>query len=112
MKRNECIGLSLAVILCSAPLAAASPAAGYSERQAAGKVIAVEPGANPPTLTMQTELGGKRVIVGTDVTRQTAIRGGVKTLADISAGQRVLLRWRRTDDRLIADQITVLSRKS
>jgi hypothetical protein len=126
MKTYQSLGLSLAVLLCAAPAVVAAPAgngngratntstASAIERQARGKVIAVEPGGNPPTLTMNTTARGQATIVGVDVTSRTAIREGKakKTLQDIASGNRVLLRWRRTGDHLVANQITILPHKS
>ncbi len=75
-----------------------------------GDVTAVEPSANPPTLTMKTMEGKQALTVGVDVTDKSLIREGKarKTLADIKAGDRVWMRYERTDGKLVADYIRIL----
>jgi hypothetical protein len=79
-------------------------------RRVRGEVTAVEPSANPPTLTMKTMAGKEELTVGVDVTGKTIIREGKvrKNLADIKAGDRVWMRYERTDGKLVADYIRIL----
>ena len=79
-------------------------------RRVRGEVTAVEPAANPPTLVMKTMEGKQELTVGVDVTNKTTIREGKaqKTLADIKAGDRVWMRYERTDGNFVADYIRIL----
>ncbi len=107
------------VALTSTKAAAAPEGSKASMTQAAskmevhrvrGEVTAVEPSADPMTLTMKTKEGKEELIVGVDVTDKTIIREGKvhKTLADIKTGDRVWMRYERTDGKLVADYIRIL----
>ncbi len=120
MDRRVFSGSAVAMMVCAITLSAAAAPSGNQgrrpadrpsgERQMRGNVIAVEPGANPPTITMRTQVNGHDFIVGADVTKQTAIREGTtrKGLADVTPGERVQLRWTRSTNSLVADQIRIL----
>jgi hypothetical protein len=79
-------------------------------RRVRGEVTAVEPWASPMTLTMKTKEGKETLTVGVDVTDKTIIREGKahKTLADIKAGDRVWMKYERTDGKLVAESIRIL----
>lgn len=79
-------------------------------RRVSGEVVAVEPQANPMTLTLNTMEGKQQLTVGVDVTDKTMIREGKvdKTLSDIKAGDRVWLKYQRSGDKLVADAIRIL----
>jgi Cu/Ag efflux protein CusF len=59
---------------------------------------------------MKTMEGKQALTVGVDVTDKTLIREGKarKTLTDIKAGDRVWMRYERTDGKLVADYIRIL----
>ncbi len=78
--------------------------------QVRGDVIAVELQASPMTLTLNTMEGKRQLTVGVDITGKTMIREGklVKSLGDIKAGDHVWLRYRRSNDSLVADTIRSL----
>ncbi len=73
-----------------------------------GEVTAVEPGAR--TMTVKTMQGKKELTVGVDITDKTVIRQGRahKTLPDLKVGDRVWMRYERTNDKLVADYIRIL----
>jgi len=79
-------------------------------RRVRGEVTAVEPSANPMTLTMKTKEGKEELTVGVDVTDKTIIREGKarKTLSDIKVGDRVWMKYERTDGKLVADYVRIL----
>jgi len=79
-------------------------------RRVRGEVTAVEPSANPMTLTMKTKEGKEELTVGVDVTGKTIIREGKtrKTLSDIRVGDRVWMKYERTDGKLVADYVRIL----
>lgn len=79
-------------------------------RRVLGQVTAVDPSANPPTLTMKAMEGKQELTVGVDVTNKTIIRGGKarKTLSDVKVGDRVWMKYERTDGKLVADYIRIL----
>jgi Cu/Ag efflux protein CusF len=79
-------------------------------RRVHGEVTAVEPQANPMTLTLKAMEGKQELTVGVDVTDKTMIREGKvrKSLGDIKVGDRVWLQYERTNDRLVADAIRVM----
>ncbi len=98
-----------------APKATATPKARKgketgADRVVRGEVAAVEPSANPMTLTMKSKEGKEELTVGVDVTDKTIIREGKvrKSLADIKVGDRVWMRYERTDGKLAADYIRIL----
>ncbi|MGD0264197.1 MAG: hypothetical protein ABSD47_04460 [Candidatus Methylomirabilota bacterium] len=73
-----------------------------------GEVTAVEPGAK--SMVVKAMEGKKALDVGVDVTDKTIIRQGKanKTLDDIKVGDRVWMKYDRTNDKLVADQIRIL----
>jgi hypothetical protein len=75
-----------------------------------GVVTHVDTTAHPNTLVMNTMLNKQVLTVGVDVLPSTRImqRGAMKTLADISKGDRIWMKWDRTTNHLIADQIHIL----
>jgi hypothetical protein len=79
-------------------------------RRVRGEVTAVEPSASPMTLTMKSKEGKEVLTVGVDVTGKTIIREGKvrKSLADIKVGDRVWMRYERTDGKLVAEYIRIL----
>jgi Cu/Ag efflux protein CusF len=79
-------------------------------RRVRGEVTAVEPSANPMTLTMKTKEGKEELTVGVDVTDKTIIREGKarKTLSDIKVGDRLWMKYERTDGKLVADYVRIL----
>jgi hypothetical protein len=79
-------------------------------RRVRGEVTAVEPSANPPTLTMKAIEGKQELTVGVDVTNKTIIREGKarKRLSDIKLGDRVWMKYERTDGKLVAEYIRIL----
>jgi Cu/Ag efflux protein CusF len=81
-----------------------------ADQVARGVVTHVEPMAVPPTMVMKTMAGKQEMVVGVDVPATTIIREGktAKTLQDIKAGDHVWMRWDRTENRLVADQIRIL----
>ncbi len=80
------------------------------DRVVRGPVTAVDASANPNTLVMQTGSGKQAMTVGVDVPSTTNImKGKTKiSLSDIKVGDRVALRYDRTNDRLVAEQIRIL----
>ncbi len=92
--------------------AAATPPMSKAEvRHVRGEVTAVEPSASPMTLTMKGKEGKEELTVGVDVTDKTIIREGKvrKSLADIKVGDRVWMKYERTDGKLVADYIRILN---
>ncbi len=77
-------------------------------RRVRGEVTAVEPGAK--TLVVKAMEGNKPLDVGVDVTDKTIIREGKvnKTLADLKVGDRVWMKYERTADKLVADDVRIL----
>ncbi len=77
-------------------------------RRVRGEVTAVEP--NAKTLVVKAMRGKQALTVGVDVTDKTAIRRGKahKTLADIKVGDRVWMKYERTGDKLVAENIHIL----
>ncbi len=75
-----------------------------------GEVTHVETSANPQTLTMNVKLGKQVETVGVDVPATAKITEGktTKTLADVKVGDRVWMRYDRTSNGLVADQIRIL----
>jgi Cu/Ag efflux protein CusF len=73
-----------------------------------GEVTAVEPGAR--TMTVKAMEGKEEVTVGVDVTDKTVIRQAKahKTLGDIKVGDRVWMKYERTNDKLVAQAIHIL----
>lgn len=91
--------------------ATATPAMSKAEvRRVRGEVTAVEPSASPMTLTMKGKEGKEELTVGVDVTDKTIIREGKarKTLSDIKVGDRVWMKYERTDGKLVADYVRIL----
>ncbi len=107
-----------ALILTVAPIAIAQStdaAASSGQQQAvmhegAGVVTAVEPDAHPQTVVVETKAGNQEMTVGAYVFDQTKITEGrsEKGLGDVKVGDRVWIRWKKTDDALIADSIRIL----
>ncbi|HSB82713.1 MAG TPA: hypothetical protein VLM91_28395 [Candidatus Methylomirabilis sp.] len=81
-----------------------------TDRIARGVVTAVEPSANPATLTLKVMRGKQEDTVGVDVPSSAKILEGkaTKTLADIKVGDRVWMKYDRTSDTLVADTIRIL----
>jgi hypothetical protein len=81
-----------------------------ADRIVRGVVSAVEPSANPATLTLKVMRGKQAETVGVDVPATAKIHEGkaVKTLADINVGDRVWMKYDRTNDKLVADSIRIL----
>ncbi|HSB72416.1 MAG TPA: hypothetical protein VLT62_24055 [Candidatus Methylomirabilis sp.] len=81
-----------------------------ADRSARGIVTAVEPSANPATLTIKAMRGKQEETVGVDVPASAKIHEGkaAKTLADIKVGDRVWMKYDRTSDKLVADSIRIL----
>ncbi len=80
------------------------------DRIVRGEVTHVETAATPPTLTVSVKRGKQADTVGVDVPSTAKITEGktVKTLADIKVGDRVWMRYDRTSNGLVADQIHIL----
>lgn len=74
-----------------------------------GEVTAVEPVAK--SLVVKAMEGKKELTVGVDVTDKTIIREGKthKALSDIKVGDRVWMKYQRTNDKLVANFIRVLN---
>ncbi len=81
-----------------------------ADRTYDGVVAHVDAMAHPKTLVMNTMLGKRVLTVGVDVLPSTQIteRGVTKTLADIHKGDRIWMKWDRTTNHLVADQIRIL----
>jgi hypothetical protein len=79
------------------------------DRIVRGQVTAVEPTGK--TLTVKAMLGKELATVGVDVPDTAKIMQGktTKTLADIKVGDRVSMKYDRLRDKLVADQIHILS---
>ncbi len=80
------------------------------DRIVRGEVTHVESTATPPTLTVRVKRGKQTDTVGVDVPSTAKITEGkaTKTLADIKVGDRVWMRYDRTSNGLVADQIHIL----
>lgn len=74
-----------------------------------GEVTSVEPDAK--TMVVKAMEGKKELTVGVDVTDKTIIRKGKthKALSDIKVGDRVWMKYQRTNDKLVANFIRVLN---
>ncbi len=83
---------------------------GSEVRRVRGEVKAVEPSANPMTLTMKAMEGKQELTVGVDVTDKTIIREGKtqKALTDIKVGDQIWMKYERTNNTLVADFIRIL----
>lgn len=101
--------------LAKAPaVSKATPTSKNAEKEVAidrivrGEVTAVEPAAK--TLTIKAMRGKEEETVGVEVPPTTKITQGkaAKTLADIKVGDRVWMKYGRTNDKLVADQIRIL----
>ena len=79
-------------------------------RRVSGLVTHVEPGAAPPTLVVRAMEGKTPLVVGVDVPGTALIRQGKaqKTLGDIKVGDRVWMKYERTTNHLIAEDIHIL----
>ena len=79
-------------------------------RRVGGVVTAVEPGAAPPTLVVRAMEGTTPLIVGVDVPGTAIIRQGKaqKSLGDIKVGDRVWMKYARTTNHLLAEDIHIL----
>jgi len=79
------------------------------DRIVRGEVTAVEPTAK--TMTVKAMLGKEPATVGVDVPDTAKIMQGktTKTLSDIKVGDRVWMKYDRMSDKLVADQIHILS---
>ncbi len=88
--------------------AATHAAAQATIHRVRGEVTAVEPTAR--TLVVKVMEGKKELTVGVDVTDKTIIREAKthKTLADIKVGDRVWMKYERTNDKLVAEAIHIL----
>ena len=84
------------------------------DRASRGQVAHVDTTAHPNTLVMNTMLGHQDLTVGVDVLPSTKITQGrtTKTLADIKQGDQIWMKWDRTANRLVADQIRILGTSS
>ena len=80
------------------------------DRAYRGQVTHVDTTAHPNTLVMNTMLWHQVLTVGVDVLPSTKIteHGARKTLADIQSGDQIWMKWDRTTNRLVADQIRIL----
>ncbi len=80
------------------------------DRVVRGSVTAVDITANPNTLVLQAQTGKEPTTIGVDVPPSAKITEGKakKSLSDIKVGDRVMLRYDRTKDRLVAEQIRIL----
>jgi len=96
----------------------ATPTSKKSEKEVAvdrivrGEVTAVESSAK--TLTVKVMRGKEAETIGVDVPDTAKITQGkaAKTLADIKVGDRVWMKYDRTSDKLVADQIRILPGKT
>jgi hypothetical protein len=81
-----------------------------ADRIVRGAVTAVEPSANPATLTLKVMRGKQAETVGVDVPATATIHEGkaIKTLADVKVGDRVWMKYDRMNDKLVADSIRIL----
>ena len=77
-------------------------------RRVRGEVTAVEPEAK--TMVVKVMEGKKTLDVGVDVTDKTIIREGKtnKTLGDLKVGDRVWMKYEKSNDKLAADYIRIL----
>ncbi len=111
-----CAGVALAAPYGSTtPEGVETPAAQAAPTRAVhhtvrGEVTAVEPGANPPTLVVKAMRGKQELTVGVDITDRTVIHQGKakKTLADIKVGDRVWMKYERTKQTEVAEEIHIL----
>jgi len=108
-------GTGIALAANEAPKApeAAKAATSYEAGKPAihrvrGEVTAVEPVAR--TMVVKAMEGKKELTVGVDVADKTVIRQGKahKTLGDIKVGDRVWMKYERTNDKLVAEAIHIL----
>ena len=78
------------------------------DRIVRGEVTAVEPTAK--TLTIKFMRGKEAQTIGVEVPETAKIMQGkaAKTLGDIKIGDRVRMKYDRTNDKLVADQIRIL----
>jgi hypothetical protein len=72
---------------------------------ASGIVVAVTPASK--TIVMESTLGGQPWIIGAEATDQTRFEGNAKGLEDLQPGSRVMMKWLREQDRLVARSVTV-----
>ena len=81
-------------------------------RRVRGEVTAVEPGAK--TMVVKAMEGKKALDIGVDVTDKTIIQEGKanKTLGDIKVGDRVWMKYEKSNDKLAADYIRILKPSS
>ncbi|MBI4241779.1 MAG: hypothetical protein HY613_08675 [Candidatus Rokubacteria bacterium] len=108
-------GMALASTESSKATEASKPAATQAEKEkkaefhrVRGEVTDVETGAR--TMVVKAMQGKKELTVGVDVTDKTIIREAKahKTLSDIKVGDRVWMKYERTNDKLVADFIRIL----
>ena len=109
------LGAGVALAATDASKTAASPEATTVQtankaevHRVRGEVTAVEPGAK--TMVVKAMEGKKALDVGVDVTDKTIIREGKasKTLTDIKVGDRVWMKYEKTNDKLVADFVRIL----
>lgn len=111
------LGAGMALASTEASKATEGPKAGATQAEkekkaefhrVRGEVTAVETGAK--TMVVKATQGKKELTVGVDVTDKTIIREGKahKTLGDINVGDRVWMKYQRTNDKLVADFIRIL----
>ncbi len=77
-------------------------------RHVRGEVTSVEPDAK--TMVVKAMEGKTALDVGVDVTDKTIIREGKanKTLGDIKVGDRVWMKYQKTNDNLVAEFVRIL----
>ncbi len=115
MRRKRLILAAALMFLMAVAAVAAEPGKGEAKetgRAATGAVLAVTPASR--TLVVESRLGGEPWILGVVVPANLAIKddGKTKTLEELKAGDRVRIRWARTENELVAESIAVVERKS
>lgn len=114
MRRTWRVYAILGLLLAWTPglaLAVAQEPAKAGVRQAAGTITAVTPASR--TIVVEATLGGKGLTIGAEVPETAAIKaeGRPRRLDELKPGDRVVLRWVREENRLVAESITVAGPK-
>ena len=80
------------------------------DRIVRGQVTAIAPTTTPPTMTVKVMRGKSPKTVAVEVPSTAKITSGKveKSLADITIGSRIWMRYDRLSDRLVADQIRLM----
>ena len=106
-------GLALASTPASKATEASKPGAAQAEKRpeihrVRGEVTAVEPDSK--TMLLKAMQGKQELTVGVNITDKTIIREGKahKTLADLKAGDRVWMKYERTNGKLVANVVRIL----